>query len=162
MLNPTYRALVLDQLARFRGTLGYIISHTDPDALRRYRDGGDGWTVQEVMGHLLDFEQVFLQRMQVVVETDNPELPFPDPDQLVLAGDYNHRDVQTVYQQWHTYRTQLHSFLSARAESDWARPARHPKRGTITLEEQLLVTAWHDLNHLEQITHILAERREAA
>ena len=28
MLNPTYRTLVLDQLARFRGTLGYIISHT--------------------------------------------------------------------------------------------------------------------------------------
>jgi hypothetical protein len=44
-------------------------------------------------------------------------------------------------------------------DSDWERAASHPKRGLFTLNDQLLLTTWHDMNHSEQMARILAEKK---
>ncbi|NJK81061.1 MAG: hypothetical protein HC876_18250 [Chloroflexaceae bacterium] len=59
------------------GILGYIVGQTAPEVATTYRDGGAGWIVVEVMGHLLDFDTVFLERAMHTVEEDNPPLYFP-------------------------------------------------------------------------------------
>lgn len=160
MLNPTIRQWQFDQLHKSVQVLGYIVAQTSPADAITYRDGGMGWTVLEVQGHLLDFEAILLQRAQMTVEQDAPDLPFPDPEQLVISGNYNERQLSEVYAAWAQQRQTLIAYYAARQETDWARAANHPRRGRLTLEDQLLLTVWHDLNHIEQITHILAERRE--
>ncbi len=161
MLNSTTRQWQFDQLQKAVDVLGYIVRQTLPTDATLYRDGGAGWTVNEVQGHLLDFEPILLERARLAVEQDVPDLPFPDPDQLVIAGKYNERALHEVHAEWAQQRQALIAYYAARHEADWERTAKHPRRGPLTLDDQLLLTVWHDLNHIEQITHILAGRKMA-
>ena len=156
----TIRKWQIEQLDKMMSTLQYLISTTTQEAAHTYRDGGDGWTVLEVMGHLREFEAVFLQRAQLTLNEDNPALPFPNPNELVTAKQHNNDDLQESYNTWAATRRELVALLEkANAdETAWERPAQHPTRGNFTLTDQLILTVWHDTNHLEQIAHILRDK----
>lgn len=155
MLNDTARGWQIDQLQKFIGILGRVVNTTSSEDARTIRDGGDGWTVNEVMGHLLDFEPIFLERAQLTVEEELADLPFPSPEELVVAGHFNERALRDLYEAWVPHRQNLVAYFNARAAADWERVANHPKRGRFSLESQLLLGVWHDTNHLEQMAHIL-------
>ncbi len=139
--------------------ISQIMTRIRDDEMTRFRDGGGGWTVLEVLCHLRDFEAVFLDRAKVTVEGDNPVLPFPDPDALAEAQSYNTQDWREALAIWQERRDAYIAYLAACAESDWERPAQHPKRGPFTLHDQLFLHAFHDTVHLEQMMRILAEQR---
>lgn len=149
----------INQLQKAVDILGYIVHTVSHEQATTYRDGGDGWTVLEVVGHLLDYEEIFLQRARLTVEQDNPELPFPNQDELVAANNYNAQRLPDVFARWCDARAHLVAYFSERSESDWERSARHPTRGAFTLGNQLALMVWHDMNHFEQIAHILGQQR---
>lgn len=136
-------------------TIDAIFSTSKPDDLTTFRDGGDGWTVLEVLCHLRDFEAVFMERASLTVEQDNPALPYPDPDELAKTNDYNTQKIADVFDAWKRIREAHLMFLRGRAEADWERPAQHPKRGNFTLHDQLFLTSLHDSLHIDQIMKIL-------
>ncbi len=153
---PSWQFLAMENNLK---TIRWIISSQDASTLTQYHDGGSGWSVLQVLCHLRDFEELFFLRARLTVEQDTPALPYPDPDELAAEKRYHEQDVQTVYQQWQTIRAEHIAFLQARQSADWDRPAQHPKRGLMTLIDQLLVTAQHDTTHIEQITRILLEKQ---
>ena len=109
-----------------------------------------------------DYDAIFLERARITVEQDKPDLRdvyYPDPDELAQEKRYNEQDVQAVLDDWKGIRADFITYLKDRADSDWERPAKHPKRGDFTLHDQLFLTTWHDMNHMEQITRILAEKK---
>ena len=139
-------------------TIESIIQSTSPEALTTYRDGGNGWTVLQVLCHLRDFEAVFFERARLTVEQDSPPLPFPNPDELASSNDYENQVLEDVLAAWKETRHAYMDFLQSRSESDWERTAVHPKRGMLTLLEQTFITPLHDSIHIEQMTRILAEK----
>src|SRR5688572_30406269 len=98
----TVRGWHLDQLRRNINLLSYLLHTAPSDGMTSKRDGGDGWTVMEVLGHLHDFEEVFLQRSNVTVTQDVGDMPFPDQDELVKRGNYNAQDWHVILQEWMT------------------------------------------------------------
>lgn len=140
-------------------TVKHILQNTPPEYLTSFRDDGTGWTVTEALCHLRDFEDVFFVRAQMTVTEKLADLPFPDPDQLAIDNRYAEQEPQEVYAVWASHRENFLSFLQERSEDDWKQVAIHPKRGHFTLYDQLILTPWHDMNHLEQITRILAEQK---
>ena len=56
------RHLHFEQLQNSLKTARYIVQTADPQALTTCRDHGTGWTVAEVIGHLLDCERLFVER----------------------------------------------------------------------------------------------------
>lgn len=151
----TIRNWQIDQMKKAVNTIKRIIETATHDAATTIRDGGDGWTVLEVMGHLRDFELIFLERARMTVEEEMPDLPFPDPELMVVENDYNSGDLQATFNAWVAHRRRHVAFLEAAADADWERPANHPTRGRFTLNDQLFLTVWHDMNHIEQMSHIL-------
>jgi uncharacterized damage-inducible protein DinB len=127
--------------------------------LTTYRDGGTGWTVTEVLCHLRDFELVFLERVTLTVTKDMPDLPFPNPDEFAAERRYNEEKPADALTAWQANRAKLMTFYKERQESDWERPAMHPKRGKMTLHDQLFLHPQHDSLHFEQLTRILAEKK---
>jgi hypothetical protein len=91
----------------------------------------------------------------MTVEQEMPDLPFPDPESMVIENDYNAGDLQATFAEWVSHRRDHVAFLEGAADDDWERPANHPTRGRFTLNDQLFLTVWHDLNHIEQISHVL-------
>lgn len=159
MQLETVRGWQITRMELSLKTIESLFSTLSHDDMTSYRDSGDGWTVLEVLCHLRDFEEVFRERFRLAVEQDNPELPFPNPDELARANAYNDQDWQAALNDWKSNRADFIAFLKARAESDWERPARHPTRGILTLHDQLFLTALHDSIHIEQIMRIIAEKK---
>jgi hypothetical protein len=153
------RELKFDQLRQAQLTVRHILEMTPRKALAEYRDDGLGWNVTEVLCHLRDFESVFLERAQLTANDDFPDLPFPDPDQLALDHKYGEEQAWPAFEDWQRRRLAHLEFLESLDEEAWERAGNHPTRGRFTLNQQLMLTAWHDVNHLEQITRILAEKK---
>lgn len=154
----TLRTWHLEQLKKALDVYHYFAATISPHDASTFRDGGDGWTVLEVMGHLFDFEGVYKDRFRVTLETDGGELPFPDPEALVLEKRYNSANLLTLYHEWANARRELIALLETLTEEQWNREARHPKRDMMSATDQLMLMVWHDLNHLEQIAHILTTK----
>lgn len=131
----------------------------DPATLNLYRDRGDGWTALQTLCHLRDFEAVFLLRVRLMVLHDNPDLPFPNPDQLAAEKSYHTQDLWTVYEEWVKNRQDLLKYLESLEEGDWERPGVHPIRGYFTPHNQLFLVPYHDTLHLDQITRTLQEKK---
>ena len=144
------------------GIVTHLVHITPDEDLIRFRDNGTGWTVTEVVGHLRDFEQVFIERADLTVRVDMADLPFPDPDKLATENAYNEQDVDEMLAEWAKLRGQLMEFYKARSVSEWSKVAMHPTRGQLTLYDQLMLHARHDVLHLEQMTRILGEKKTGA
>ena len=136
-----------------------IITSLSDASIYQKRDGGDGWTISEVIGHLADYEITIHQRAQLTVENDNPLLPAmtPDPDTQVIEHGYASQQAEDVLNQWQSNRETYLSYLQSLPtdEAFWQRLATHPKRGNVPLKEQLILTTWHDTNHMNQIVKII-------
>lgn len=160
--QATIRGWHLDQLRKNVAILHNILTRVSSHDATTFRDDGSGWTALEVMCHLRDLEAVIMQRATLTVEQDTPALPNFDADATALAGRYNEQHLETVYQEWVERRIVLLAFLAERDEMAWDRSGVHPKRGAMTLADQLAFTAWHDVNHIEQLVRILAEQKTTA
>lgn len=136
-----------------------LITSVSEKSIFQRRDGGNGWTISEVIGHLADYEVTIYQRARLTAESENPMLPSmqPDPDTQVINGDYANQRAEAVLEQWKEKRETYLTYLKSLPEADtyWQRPATHPKRGTLIFKDQLILTTWHDTNHMHQIVKIM-------
>ncbi len=160
MLSPaTIREWQIDQLRKAPTVAAYIVQATPAADLTTYRDGGDGWTALEALGHLWDYEPVMYERARVTLEQDSPDLPGGDQEAMAREKRYNDQSPVQLAREWAQRRQPLVTLFEGVAEDQWSRPARHPRRGLMTLSDLLALVAWHDTNHLEQMTRTLAEKR---
>jgi hypothetical protein len=155
----TIRAWEVEQLRKSLPIVSSLFRLLPYKAFTVWRDGGTGWTGLEVLCHLGDYEAIFLERAKVTVERDNPMLPRPDQAVMAREGNYNEQNPDEALEVWTQRRAEFLAYLESLAEAAWERTATHPRRGSMLLHHQLSLTAWHDVNHLEQFTRILAEKR---
>jgi uncharacterized damage-inducible protein DinB len=139
-----------------------ILRMAAPETLTTYRDGGTGWTALEVLCHLRDLEEIVLERARLTVEQDEPALPTPDPDALAAERRYNAQDVEAVLRDWQQKRAAFLDYVRAQPDSVWERVGMHPRRGPLTLFDQLVFVPMHDSIHIEQMTRLLREQRTSA
>lgn len=149
----------IDQLRKNIKIIAHFISGVTYEDATTYRDGGEGWTVLEVMCHLRDFEQVFIERACHIVEQRPGDLPFPNPDQLAAERKYNEQSFIDAFGAWTDQREAQLRYFEDRREEEWSHTANHPRRGKMTLTDHLMLTVWHDNNHLEQMVKILMEKK---
>ena len=154
----TIRKWQFEELGRTLGIVRFILQNTSPDDLRTYRDGGTGWTVLEVLCHLRDFDEVFVMRLRLTTEQENATIPMPTQEQWAVERKYNEQDVAQVLDTWSQDREALLAYMGGLSDDDWDKIATHPVRGLMTATDQLLLMAWHDWNHTEQIVKILKQR----
>lgn len=156
---PRYRRWQLMALEKNLLNIEHIVTGiTDPAAFSR-RDGGDGWTISEVLGHLGDVDSYFLMRTRTLADGGElQESSGGSPDDMVKAAGYADQDALDLLETWKRVRKQYHALLASLPEDDealWERPARPEPGGGFTLNDQLVLSAFHDLDHIHQIIKIV-------
>ncbi len=141
--------------------LGHIIKPVTQQTATTLRDGPKGWTTLEVVCHLCDFDEIFRERVKLVVEQDDPTFPMADQDKLAVERAYNQQDLGQAYQALCAARQALIRQFESLTDEQWERTGQHPARGHFTMTDVLTHVAWHDANHLEQITRILTQGESA-
>jgi hypothetical protein len=156
----TIRRWHFDQLRYALKTVAFILQSVVAQDLVTYRDNHDGWTVAEVLGHLLNCEGLFLERATQIMTQDNPELRSPDQAEEVKKGCYNERDPQTIFAEWQQARAEYLAYLVAIPDEGWNREGGNPDYPPLfSLNDQLSLVCWHDQLHIEQMTRILIEKK---
>jgi DinB superfamily len=123
------------------------------------RPAPTAWAPTEVICHLRDNEEWFLERMKLVMTMDLPRFVTTNPDRWAEERQYLTNDGPLALAAFARRRGETLDFLRTLASDDWARAGVHGDgRGRRTIDEFLSVMAWHDDNHLDQLRRALDGR----
>jgi uncharacterized damage-inducible protein DinB len=142
--------------------LSIVLKGVSQKRAQQARDGADGWTVLEVLGHMNEFEQAFFQRSRLIVETEMPKFPALDPEALAKAHHYNDQKLADVLASYLNTRRAHLAYLQLLTPEQWQRKGIHPVSGEVTLVENVTNTTLHDVNHIEQIVKALGSSKPLA
>ncbi len=145
-------------MERTANTLDLFLAPLSRETATTLRDGGDGWTITEVLCHLRDFDGYFRGRALMMIEQETPQLPAYDHEAIAIAERYNEQDLRIVVANFLRSRVETHAFFSGLTDEQWERAGIHPERGHFTMTDAVLQVGLHDTIHLEQITKILHPR----
>jgi len=125
-----------------------------PEAILDWKPAPDRWSITEVLGHLLEIEQLYAERAKRIVVDNNPALERslePDSRGRQRSSAQYLRDFITA-RRAHLYF--WHSLPSAAG----SRVGVHHEIGSVTLLQLLNELANHDLGHLRQIAELYRAR----
>ncbi len=115
-----------------------------------------GWTLRQVAHHVPDSHLNSYVRMRLALTEDAPTIRpyFEDrwaelPDSSRAPVGLSLELIEALHGRW--------AFMLRRLEPEqWTRTFRHPERGTVTLQGNLALYAWHGRHHVAQITSLRA------
>jgi uncharacterized damage-inducible protein DinB len=121
-----------------------------------YRDGG--WTVRQVVHHVVDSHLNAYVRCRLALTEENPTIkPYQEklwaelPDARDLPVEVSLDILTALHARW----VALLERLSA---EQFRRPFRHPESGDQTIDTMLEVYGWHGAHHEAHITGLRARR----
>jgi len=146
----------LDRLRRTGPELARAIAGVDAARLAR-RPDATNWAAVEVLCHLRDTEESFLERMRLIVATEEPRFATTNPDRWAEERQYLSNDAAAALAAFRLRRHDTLTFLDTLAEADWQRAGHQlDSRGRRTIDDFVSVMAWHDANHVDQLRRVLS------
>lgn len=121
-----------------------------------YREGG--WTVRQVVHHVVDSHINSYVRFKLAVTEDSPQITtyeqtlwaeLPDGKSAPVEGSLAILD--GLHERWVR-------FLLALSEDEFGRTLRHPEMGEITVDFLLQLYGWHCAHHESHITRLREAR----
>jgi uncharacterized damage-inducible protein DinB len=146
----------LERLTRTADELAAAIKGQS-DAVLSRRPDAKNWAAKEVVCHLRDTEEAFGARFEQILAMDaDPKLGAASADRWAEERQYLRNDTAEALSAFRTRRQETIALLRVLTAEQWAKAAIHPVRGRMTLDTFLTLMAWHDDNHLDQLTRALA------
>jgi hypothetical protein len=135
--------------------LNAILKDVSQERAQQATDGPDGWSIVEIVCHLRDYENIFLERAHMMLDQDNPKLPGYNQEELARERNYKIQNLREAFDGYVSSRQSFVHLLSGLSDEQWHRPGRHPNWGDINMLELGTNAALHDLNHAEQMVRTL-------
>jgi hypothetical protein len=150
------RETVLADLAAFPDAFERVAmrNHDPEDWLRPAADGG--WGIVEILPHLRDWEEIYLDRAGQILRADVPRLPAYDDELWAIERDYRRQNPAETLEQFRELRRQFVALLSELSPEAWQREGEHGAYGRITLHWMADHVCDHDHEHVQQALEALA------
>jgi hypothetical protein len=140
---------VLDALLRGLAD-GWIMAH----------EGGETWSPFDVIGHLIHGERTdWLPRARIILEHGETRA-FDTFDRFAQFAASQGRTLVSLLDEFATLREENLRDLAALGltDTDLDRRGRHPELGPVTLGQLLATWVAHDLDHVVQISRVMARQ----
>jgi hypothetical protein len=161
--DRTHRPFVMEEavaiLARTPGTLDAMLRGL-PDGWIAANEGDNTWSPFDVVGHLIHGEQTdWLPRAKIILQQGESR-PFDKFDRFAQFDASQGRTLDSLLDEFATLRrANLQELASLRlTAADLDRRGRHPAFGVVTLRQLLATWVAHDLDHVVQISRVLARQ----
>jgi DinB superfamily len=157
--RPFVLGEAIEILARTPATLDAMLRGL-PAAWIGANEGGDTWSAFDVVGHLIHGEQTdWMPRAKIILEHGDAR-PFEKFDRLAQFKAPAPRTLGSLLDEFAALRRRNLDDLRALAltPADFDRPGRHPELGPVTLGQLLATWTAHDLDHVMQISRVLARQ----
>lgn len=116
-----------------------------------YRE--DGWTVRQLVHHIADSHMNAFIRMRLALTEDWPTIkPYDEKAWATLHDstapiEWSLELIESLHARWVM-------MLQSLTDEQWQRGYRHPESGPTSVEEAVLMYAWHSRHHVAHITHL--------
>jgi len=161
--DRTRRPFVMDEavaiLARTPATLDAMLRSL-PEGWIRAHEGADTWSPFDVIGHLIHGERTdWMPRARIILEHGETR-PFDKFDRFAQFAASEGRTLASLLDDFAALRRDnLRDLVALRlTEADLDRRGRHPELGVVTLRALLATWVAHDLDHVVQISRVLARQ----
>jgi uncharacterized damage-inducible protein DinB len=156
-LTPAERAASIEAIRvhpkRIRAAVGGL-SESQLDT--PYRDGG--WTVRQVVHHVVDSHTNAYIRFKLAITEDNPTVrPYQEklwaelPDAKTMPVEASLSILDGIHARWAV-------LLESLAPEQFRRPLHHPEMGDITIDTLVELYGWHGAHHVAHITGLRARK----
>jgi DinB superfamily len=134
-----------------------------PESWLRERDTPDGWTAQDVVGHLISAElDDWIPRAERILE-DGTSRPFDPFDRHAHIERDRGASLHQLLDRFAELRADnIERLRELVDDSDLGRRGLHPELGEVTLGELIATWTVHDLDHISQIFAALSGSRDLA
>ena len=145
---------VLGILASTPETLRREIAAMSPRQMRA-RPAPGKWSVQEILAHLDDVEEVGMRaRVAAMIDEDEPLLASFDQEKRAVELRYDRKDPRQSLESFIRQRRANLRWLRALKPAQLKRKGVHQTVGELTAAEMIHEWAFHDLGHLKQIMEV--------
>jgi len=162
-INRTRRRFAMDEavalLARTPATLDSLLRGL-PDTWIAANEGDNTWSPFDVVGHLIHGEQTdWVPRARIIMQHGDSR-PFEKFDRFAQFADSEGRTLESLLDEFAALRqTSLRELAAMNiTAADLDRRGRHPELGGVTLGQLLSTWVAHDLDHVVQISRVLARQ----
>ena len=127
-------------------------------------EGGDTWSVYDVIGHLIHGEKTdWMPRLDIIL-SDKADKTFEPYDRFAQFEASKGKSLAQLLTEFASLRKlnleKLHSL--GLNETDGEKTGIHPSFGEVTLSELIATWVVHDLNHTAQISRVMAKQYKEA
>jgi DinB superfamily len=157
--RPFVMAEAVAILSRTPATLDAMLRGL-PDGWITANEGGDTWSAFDVLGHLIHGEQTdWLPRARIIL-TEGQARPFDKFDRFAQFAGSEGRTLEGLLDEFASLRERNVGELLALGltDADLDGRGRHPELGDVTLRQLLATWVAHDLDHVMQISRVLARQ----
>ncbi|MDQ4123504.1 MAG: DinB family protein [Acidobacteriota bacterium] len=127
-------------------------------------EGGETWSVFDVLGHLVHGEKTdWVGRMEIIL-SDAPDKRFEPFDRFAQFEESKGKMLSELLEEFKSLRKKNVAVLRSKkltAENLEAKGV-HPAFGEVTLAQLLATWTVHDLDHIAQISRVMAKQYKAA
>lgn len=131
-----------------------------PDIWVRGKEGKDTWSAFDIVGHLICGERTdWMPRVLIILENGEAR-PFDPFDRFAQLNESQDKPMEQLLDDFARLRRENLAALQGLnlTKDDMSRRGRHPALGVVTLSELLATWAVHDLNHLHQLSRVMAHQ----
>jgi uncharacterized damage-inducible protein DinB len=138
---------LLDRYEAGSEILSYATQQLTPEQAQA-RPGPGAWSIAELVGHLLDTDLVYADRMKRLIAEEDPTLQAFDENVWIARIDHNAMPIAEAVDLFAAHRRWMTRLLRGRPESDFARSGRHTEDGRKTLTDVVASMANHVDHHV--------------
>ncbi len=125
---------------------------TDAQLDTPYRPGG--WTVRQVVHHVPDSHMNSYVRFRLALTEDAPTIKPYDESRWAELSDARTAPIEISLALLESLHARWVLLLRNLKPSDFAQEFRHPELGTVSLDRNLALYAWHGRHHVAHITSL--------
>ena len=117
-----------------------------------YRNGG--WTVRQVVHHVPESHMNAYIRFKLALTEDEPTIKPYMEDRWAKLDDVQSTPLDVSLALLDNLHKRWVRVLRSIKPDEWKRTFRHPELGTVSLEKNLALYAWHGRHHVAHITEL--------
>ena len=160
-MSSTRRLFSLDEVRRVLAATPTALAALlapFPDDWTRMNEGGETWSPRDVVAHLIHGERTDWMPRVHHLRKHGDRLPFPPFDRTAHLTTPAETPIGVLLDEFASLRRASLAALDALhlGADDLDAPGRHPAFGPVTLQQLLATWMVHDLDHVVQITRVLA------
>ena len=127
-------------------------------------EGPETWSAYDVVGHLIHGEKTdWIPRAEIILSS-NHDKKFEPFDRFAQNEDSKGKSLAVLLKEFETLRKKNLEVLRSKniTQKELQEKGVHPAFGEVTLSQLLATWVVHDLNHISQISRVMAKQYKVA